>query len=563
MMKAYRSNRIYKTTLSLEIVNAIAESLRLFNRGKHYAYQSLLRRERQQVGDPKLSDYLQVQDQFGLSSYYARDAVKAAVETLKGQKELTKLNIETTKAQIKATEKKIKDTTKQLDRLRKVKVSCVKGKPKLTKRAPEHIANGKYIVKRGKEEVTYDTAYLFEHQYVDPQIKHLKARIGQLRFKLQRKQEKLERLQTNMAGAVYGTKDFYRQQHTVKRYRKHHDEWKQEFDNRRYSNMTLSGRKDSKNGNFVVRYEPAKHALYWTTNDGVEQSITNVTFPYGGDIITQAIAAQLQRRTKERLENGQSMAWRIDDHGEYYIVQCLLDVAPASVGNYCKTSGVIGVDINGDHLAMANVNSKGQLIKSWIDDFDLENHTSGQNDKIIEALAIRLVDMAVKLNKPIVLEKLDTTVSKAESPYGSHRRNRKLSMFAYRKFISAIESRAEKMGVAVFHVNPAYTSQIGKMKYMKRLGISIHQSAAYVIARRGMRFKEKLPPMMSSRLPEKIAGRHHWVHWRFFTMRASGMKVHAFYSAGVWDNAGTHGLASDAPTPSEPRPSMSASEVFC
>ncbi len=539
MMKAYRSNRIYKTTLSLEVVNAIAESLLLFNRGKHYAYQSLLRRERQQLGDPKLSDYLQVQDQFGLSSYYARDAVKTAAETLKGQKELAKLNTETTKAQIKATEKKIKDTVKSLDKLLKVKASCVKGKPKITKRAPERMVDGKYIVKRGKEEIIYDNAYLFEHQYVDPQIKHLKARIGQLRFKLQRKQEKLQQMLTKQSGVVYGTKNFYRQQHTVKKYRKNHDEWKQEFDHRRYSSMTLSGRKDSKNGNFVVRYEPEKQTLSWTTNDGVEQVIANVTFPYGGDVITQAIAAQLQRRTKERLENGQSMAWRIDAHGEYYIVQCLLDVAPAPVGNYSKTIGVIGVDINDDHLAMANVNSKGQLIKSWIYDFDLECKTSGQNDKIIEALVIRLVDIAVKIKKPIVLEKLDTTVSKAESPYGSRKRNRKLSMFAYRKFISAIESRAAKRGVAVFHVNPAYTSQIGKMKYMKRLGISIHQSAAYTIARRGMGFKEKLPPMMSSRLPEKIAGRHHWAHWRFFTRRASGIKVHAFYSTGVWDNAGT------------------------
>jgi hypothetical protein len=33
------------------------------------------------------------------------------------------------------------------------------------------------------------------------------------------------------------------------------------------------------------------------------------------------------------------------------------------------------------------------------------------------------------------------------------------------------------------------------MKYMKRLGVSIHMAAAYVIARRAMGFKEVLPPM--------------------------------------------------------------------
>ena len=82
--------------------------------------------------------------------------------------------------------------------------------------------------------------------------------------------------------------------------------------------------------------------------------------------------------------------------------------------------------------------------------------------------------------------------------------------------ISAIKSRAEKMGVAVFEVNPAYTSQIGKMKYMKRFGISIHEAASFVIARRAMGFKEKLPPVLGALLPEKIIGTHHWVSGGMF-----------------------------------------------
>ncbi|WP_170243687.1 hypothetical protein [Halolactibacillus alkaliphilus] len=52
-----------------------------------------------------------------------------------------------------------------------------------------------------------------------------------------------------------------------------------------------------------------------------------------------------------------------------------------------------------------------------------------------------------------------------------------MGAFAYQKMILAIKSRTEKMGVAVYVVNPTYTSQIGKMKYMKRLGVSIHMAA--------------------------------------------------------------------------------------
>ncbi|ENQ3106065.1 transposase [Bacillus cereus] len=100
-----------------------------------------------------------------------------------------------------------------------------------------------------------------------------------------------------------------------------------------------------------------------------------------------------------------------------------------------------------------------------------------------------------------------------------------MSMFAYKKLISAMKSRAEKMGVAVFEVNSAYTSQIGKIKYMKRFGISIHQTASYVIARRAMGFKEKLPPILYSLLPEKVVGLHHWAHWKWLSRILSDNKI--------------------------------------
>ncbi|MFC6600670.1 IS200/IS605 family accessory protein TnpB-related protein [Ectobacillus funiculus] len=84
---------------------------------------------------------------------------------------------------------------------------------------------------------------------------------------------------------------------------------------------------------------------------------------------------------------------------------------------------------------------------------------------MLEAEAIRLVDIAVQKNKPIVLEALDTTLSKSAGRYRNRKQNRRVSMFAYKKMQNSIHSRAAKMGVAVFEVNPAFTSQIGKMKY--------------------------------------------------------------------------------------------------
>jgi len=57
----------------------------------------------------------------------------------------------------------------------------------------------------------------------------------------------------------------------------------------------------------------------------------------------------------------------------------------------------------------------------------------------------------------------------------------------------AIQSRCHKDGVALKLVNPAYSSLIGRVKFAASIGLSVHHSAAMVIARRGMNLSERLP----------------------------------------------------------------------
>ncbi|GAA3326954.1 hypothetical protein GCM10020331_064970 [Ectobacillus funiculus] len=68
----------------------------------------------------------------------------------------------------------------------------------------------------------------------------------------------------------------------------------------------------------------------------------------------------------------------------------------------------------------------------------------------------------------------------------------------------------------MFEVNPAFTSQIGKMKYMKQMHISIHQAASYVIGRRGMNLKEQVPKVLQA-YTEYKGGKHHWKQWSVLT----------------------------------------------
>ena len=77
----------------------------------------------------------------------------------------------------------------------------------------------------------------------------------------------------------------------------------------------------------------------------------------------------------------------------------------------------------------------------------------------------------------------------------SPKQARILSGFAYSTYQSMLQSKCEMAGIETISINPAYTSQIGHHKFMKKYGISSHESAAFVIGRRCLDFKkvEKIP----------------------------------------------------------------------
>ncbi|EKN62615.1 transposase, IS605 OrfB family protein [Neobacillus bataviensis LMG 21833] len=70
---------------------------------------------------------------------------------------------------------------------------------------------------------------------------------------------------------------------------------------------------------------------------------------------------------------------------------------------------------------------------------------------------------------------------------------------------------------------------------MKRFGISIHEAASFVIARRALGFKEILPPVLHALLPEKITGMHHWAQWAYISKILKDVRVCAFYQSDLFD----------------------------
>jgi IS605 OrfB family transposase len=110
-----------------------------------------------------------------------------------------------------------------------------------------------------------------------------------------------------------------------------------------------------------------------------------------------------------------------------------------------------------------------------------------------------IVAIARDRNKPISIEYLDFAKKKAQLSYASPRCQRRLSTFAYTRFAQTVGARAYDSGIEVVEVSAAYSSKIGAQKYAGRYGLSIHRAAAFVIARRGQGFPDRLRPSSRKR----------------------------------------------------------------
>lgn len=534
MKKCLFSNRIYKDTLNSKDVALITLDKEIFNKMVRRAYNIQYNITFNKKSYAK-SVHMTIKSEFNTSNdYYVNSAVQEAKALISSQTELKKLYIKNLDLEIKERKKKIKDLEKQLKNKLKVKDSLIK----ITKaiRAGKKIPklatyNGsiefmlinpdtnelEFGVRRRKKEPLIFNIYTFEVCYLDKKIRELKNRLKQVKFGLDRAEKRLEKLQKNPPKKVcFGGKDFFKKLHTTDI---SYNQWKKELDHKRNQQMLISGRKDAKQGNFVFRYNDKR--LSFTTINKEQIIIDNVYFPYGQEYVDYALNNTDGFRT--------AVAWEIVDKGDFYIFKCIITLPNNEYTNYSKTNGVISIDINVDHIALTNLNKQGSIIDTHLFKYDLEGKRTNQSKHILENIVKDVLKVCVDTRKPLVIEDLNTEESKAKLIYGNAKRNRKFSMFAYSSITDMIYSRANKDSVGVFKVNPAYTSQIGKLKYMKPLGLSVHMSAALVIGRRSLGFKESVPSIYKKYISKKIRVRHHWSHWSYLSKELKSVLAKKLY----------------------------------
>ena len=300
-----------------------------------------------------------------------------------------------------------------------------------------------------------------------------------------------------------------------------HEAWRAAWRARRSSQFYAVGSKDETRGNGECQFHPETGELQLRLPKALEGRF--------GKHLRMTVAFHRPSDLVESLAQGRAISYRFlrREAGPWFVqASTMRDPAPVVTR---KDLGVVGADLNEDHVAVAELDRFGNLAEHRRIPRLLQGLSTDQAEARIGDAVAELVLQAKAQEKPLVIEALDFRKKKAALRELGKPRARGLSGFAFAKFQEFAQSRCEREGVELIRVNPAFTSTLGYAKF-GGYEISPHVAAAMAIGRRGQGFGERLAARSASprlggdlatRLREiakgRRAGEHVWTFWRLLT----------------------------------------------
>ena len=264
---------------------------------------------------------------------------------------------------------------------------------------------------------------------------------------------------------------------------------------------------------------------------GKHLTIQGVRFAYGHEQVLAALQSNAEYSAYRRQHGekaaratglGQAVSYRFKRDAKGWRVFVTTNMLGVPVVTDQRL-GTIGVDVNADHLAVAETDASGNCLNAWRTPLVTYGKSQRKAEALIGDAVASVVRYAREVDKPVVIEKLDFRRKKANLEGQSWKYSRMLSSFSYGKVKAYFISRGYRQGVEVHQVNPAYSSVIGRVKFMERYGLSVHQAAALVLARRLLGCSERIPrrreyPVGSGvhvafTVPARKRGKHVWTYW--------------------------------------------------
>ncbi|MFH7026853.1 MAG: hypothetical protein ACHBN1_15935 [Heteroscytonema crispum UTEX LB 1556] len=202
-------------------------------------------------------------------------------------------------------------------------------------------------------------------------------------------------------------------------------------------------------------------------------------------------------RNINRLPETGSKTWHLfKKNGKWNVA---VQFTPSEVKRQSKDCayGCIGIDMNPGSIGWSYVDTEGNLKAHGQIPLEMGLPNGKQQAQIVDA-CLWLANLAIGFQCPIVCEELDFSDQKERLGEQGKKYARMLSGWAYNKFFKQLGSILSNRGIELITVNPACSSIIGLVKYMKMYGLASDEAAALVIARRGMRLAEKIPDSITA-----------------------------------------------------------------
>ncbi len=365
-----------------------------------------------------------------------------------------------------------------------------------------------------------------------------RRRLGNLKAKIERLESDLE---SGRISLCFGSKKLWRQQHNLEANGySSHSQWLRDWRAARSDELFVLGSKDETagcqlcvatvgyDGSLTLRLR-LPDAL--AGDQGRYMFIPGVRFKYGQEQMLAALESNAEY-TRCRHQHGemaarqsglgQAVSYWFKRDGKGWRVFVTTQLANVTVETD-QARGAIGVDLNADHLAIAETDTSGNYVKTWRVPLMTYGKSRHQAEALIGDTVASVVGYARDVGKPIVLEKLDFRIKKAALEGESHKYSRMLSSFRYGKIKACFLSRGIRQGVEIQQVNPAFSSVIGRVKFMERYGLSVHQAAALVLARRLLGCSEGIPRLwvcpvgngvrVAFTVPARKRVKHVWTYW--------------------------------------------------
>ena len=265
-----------------------------------------------------------------------------------------------------------------------------------------------------------------------------------------------------------------------------HQKWYKRFKQARDASILFTGSKEEtacnsqcqliynkKNNQFTIQL---RKEYAYQTNNRDKYLYGQVYFSYGNK--------ELQNILKSK---SSPISYKIIRRDDRYFLQATITIEKNDISEQDR---YVGVDFNKGFVTLSEVKEDGNLINT-----DKIYYRFKQGNKTTNDLRQLASDIAIRCkenNMSLAIENLDFGKKKSKtSKYKKDEKyNEMLHSLAYSKFDEYISRACFTNGVWLSRVNPAYTSYVGKKKYNEVKKLNTHTSASYVIARRGMRFKD-------------------------------------------------------------------------